>query len=163
MNILFFFNLWHPFISEKIICVYVYVFNPTGESTSIYISKNVLAFHDQNILLGTTYRIIAEALIREPTCLAEIEESKARRILDLSGSSTENAEKVMNTVRVNFLCLCVLRLQCAAFWLHKRNNEKWLLCVLRMYLTVMQPGFLCGKLTYSIVSCLFEWYRLFQY
>uniref|UniRef100_A0A8C7C0H6 DNA-dependent protein kinase catalytic subunit n=1 Tax=Neovison vison TaxID=452646 RepID=A0A8C7C0H6_NEOVI len=83
-----------------------------GESTSIYISKNVLAFHDQNILLGTTYRIIAEALIREPTCLAEIEESKARRILDLSGSSTENAEKVMNTVRVNFLCLCVLRLQC---------------------------------------------------
>uniref|UniRef100_A0A8C7C4I0 DNA-dependent protein kinase catalytic subunit n=1 Tax=Neovison vison TaxID=452646 RepID=A0A8C7C4I0_NEOVI len=61
-----------------------------GESTSIYISKNVLAFHDQNILLGTTYRIIAEALIREPTCLAEIEESKARRILDLSGSSTEN-------------------------------------------------------------------------
>ncbi|XP_044101563.1 DNA-dependent protein kinase catalytic subunit isoform X3 [Neovison vison] len=66
-----------------------------GESTSIYISKNVLAFHDQNILLGTTYRIIAEALIREPTCLAEIEESKARRILDLSGSSTENAEKVI--------------------------------------------------------------------
>ncbi|XP_045857456.1 DNA-dependent protein kinase catalytic subunit isoform X2 [Meles meles] len=66
-----------------------------GESTSSYISKNVLAFHDQNILLGTTYRIIAEALIREPTCLAEIEESKARRILDLSGSSTENAEKVI--------------------------------------------------------------------
>ncbi|XP_032697088.1 DNA-dependent protein kinase catalytic subunit isoform X4 [Lontra canadensis] len=66
-----------------------------GESTSSYISKNVLAFHDQNILLGTTYRIIAEALIREPTCLAEIEESKSRRILDLSGSSTENAEKVI--------------------------------------------------------------------
>ncbi|KAI5763568.1 PRKDC protein [Gulo gulo luscus] len=66
-----------------------------GESTSSYMSKNVLAFHDQNILLGTTYRIIAEALIRDPTCLAEIEESKARRILDLSGSSTENAEKVI--------------------------------------------------------------------
>ncbi|XP_044937720.1 DNA-dependent protein kinase catalytic subunit isoform X2 [Mustela putorius furo] len=66
-----------------------------GESTSSYISKNVLAFHDQNILLGTTYRIIAEALIREPNCLAEIEESKARRILDLSGSSTENAGKVI--------------------------------------------------------------------
>uniref|UniRef100_A0A452QYJ1 DNA-dependent protein kinase catalytic subunit n=1 Tax=Ursus americanus TaxID=9643 RepID=A0A452QYJ1_URSAM len=76
-----------------------------GESTSSYLSKNVLAFHDQNILLGTTYRIIANALSREPTCLAEIEESKARRILDLSGSSSENPEKVMNTGRVNFLCL----------------------------------------------------------
>uniref|UniRef100_A0A452TWI8 DNA-dependent protein kinase catalytic subunit n=1 Tax=Ursus maritimus TaxID=29073 RepID=A0A452TWI8_URSMA len=66
-----------------------------GESTSSYLSKNVLAFHDQNILLGTTYRIIANALSREPTCLAEIEESKARRILDLSGSSSENPEKVI--------------------------------------------------------------------
>ncbi|XP_044101564.1 DNA-dependent protein kinase catalytic subunit isoform X4 [Neovison vison] len=75
-----------------------------GESTSIYISKNVLAFHDQNILLGTTYRIIAEALIREPTCLAEIEESKARRILDLSGSSTENAEKIVSVLEVKNLC-----------------------------------------------------------
>lgn len=88
--------------------VYVCIFNPTGESTSSYLSKNVLAFHDQNILLGTTYRIIANALSREPTCLAEIEESKARRILDLSGSSSENPEKVMNTGRVNFLCLCVV-------------------------------------------------------
>ncbi|GAB5583955.1 DNA-dependent protein kinase catalytic subunit isoform X1 [Prionailurus iriomotensis] len=66
-----------------------------GESISSYLSKNVLAFHDQNILLGTTYRIIADALSREPTCLAEIEESKARRILDLSGSSSENTDKVI--------------------------------------------------------------------
>ncbi|XP_038296992.1 DNA-dependent protein kinase catalytic subunit isoform X4 [Canis lupus familiaris] len=66
-----------------------------GESTSSYFSKNVLAFHDQNILLGTTYSIIANALRREPACLAEIEESRARRILDLSGSSLENAEKVI--------------------------------------------------------------------
>nr|XP_055174250.1 DNA-dependent protein kinase catalytic subunit isoform X3 [Nyctereutes procyonoides] len=66
-----------------------------GESTSSYFSKNVLAFHDQNILLGTTYSIIANALCREPACLAEIEESRARRILDLSGSSLENAEKVI--------------------------------------------------------------------
>uniref|UniRef100_A0A8C0TF32 DNA-dependent protein kinase catalytic subunit n=1 Tax=Canis lupus familiaris TaxID=9615 RepID=A0A8C0TF32_CANLF len=66
-----------------------------GESTSSYFSKNVLAFHDQNILLGTTYSIIANALRREPACLAEIEESRARRILDLSGSSLENTEKVI--------------------------------------------------------------------
>lgn len=80
----------------------VCIFNPAGESTSSYFSKNVLAFHDQNILLGTTYSIIANALRREPACLAEIEESRARRILDLSGSSLENTEKVMNTERVNF-------------------------------------------------------------
>ncbi|XP_077622037.1 DNA-dependent protein kinase catalytic subunit [Crocuta crocuta] len=66
-----------------------------GESISSYLSKNVLAFHDQNILLGTTYRIIANALSREPTCLAKIEESKARRILDLSGSGSEDGEKVI--------------------------------------------------------------------
>ncbi|XP_045311337.1 DNA-dependent protein kinase catalytic subunit isoform X1 [Leopardus geoffroyi] len=66
-----------------------------GESISSYLSKDVLAFHDQNILLGTTYRIIADALSREPTCLAEIEESKARRILDLSGSGSENTDKVI--------------------------------------------------------------------
>lgn len=86
----------------------LYVFNPTGESISSYLSKDVLAFHDQNILLGTTYRIIADALSREPTCLAEIEESKARRILDLSGSGSENTDKVMNTGRVSLLCLCVV-------------------------------------------------------
>lgn len=101
-----FFNLWHLFISEKIICVYVFI--PTGESVPSYLSKNVLALHDQDILLGTTYRIIANALSREPACLAEIEESKARRILDLSGSGSEDAEKVMNTGGVNLLCVCVV-------------------------------------------------------
>ena len=106
MNI-FFFLIYgiHLFLRKS--CV-LYVFNPTGESISSYLSKNVLAFHDQNILLGTTYRIIADALSREPTCLAEIEESKARRILDLSGSGSENTDKVMNTRRVSLLCLCVV-------------------------------------------------------
>ncbi|XP_029779032.1 DNA-dependent protein kinase catalytic subunit [Suricata suricatta] len=66
-----------------------------GESVSSYLSKNALAFHDQNILLGTTYRIIADALSSEPACLAQIEESKARRILDLSGSGSEDTEKVI--------------------------------------------------------------------
>ncbi|XP_053516892.1 DNA-dependent protein kinase catalytic subunit isoform X2 [Artibeus jamaicensis] len=66
-----------------------------GENTSSYLSKNILAFRHHNILLGTTYRIIANALSSEPSCLAEIEESKARRILELSGSTSENAEKVI--------------------------------------------------------------------
>ncbi|XP_049710414.1 DNA-dependent protein kinase catalytic subunit isoform X1 [Elephas maximus indicus] len=65
------------------------------ENTSSYLNKNILAFRDQNILLGTTYQIIASALSSEPTCLAQIEESKVRRILELSGSSSEDAEKVM--------------------------------------------------------------------
>lgn len=88
----------------------VCVFNRTGENTSSYLSKNTLAFREQNVLLGTTYRIIANALSSEPTCLAEIEESKARRIVELSGSSSDNAEKVVNSERRSFLYLCVVYL-----------------------------------------------------
>ncbi|XP_023586416.1 DNA-dependent protein kinase catalytic subunit isoform X2 [Trichechus manatus latirostris] len=65
------------------------------ENTSSYLNKNIVAFRDQNILLGTTYQIIANALSSEPTCLAQIEESKVRRILELSGSSSKDAEKVI--------------------------------------------------------------------
>ncbi|KAM7075469.1 DNA-dependent protein kinase catalytic subunit isoform 1-T1 [Molossus nigricans] len=65
-----------------------------GENTSSYLRKNILAFRNHNVLLGTTYRIIANALSSEPSCLAEIEECKARRILELSESTTENTEKV---------------------------------------------------------------------
>ncbi|XP_077022849.1 DNA-dependent protein kinase catalytic subunit isoform X2 [Tamandua tetradactyla] len=64
------------------------------ENSSSYLDKNTLAFCDQNILLGTTYRVIANALSSEPTCLGQIEESKARKILELSGFSSENAGKV---------------------------------------------------------------------
>uniref|UniRef100_A0A8C9DUV3 DNA-dependent protein kinase catalytic subunit n=1 Tax=Prolemur simus TaxID=1328070 RepID=A0A8C9DUV3_PROSS len=64
-------------------------------NTSSYLSKNILAFRDQNILLGTACRIIADALSSEPACLTGIEDSKARRILELSGSRSEDAEKVI--------------------------------------------------------------------
>ncbi|XP_053414339.1 DNA-dependent protein kinase catalytic subunit [Nycticebus coucang] len=64
-------------------------------NTSSYLSRNVLAFRDQNILLGTACRIIADALSSEPACLAGLEDSKARRIWDLSGCSSESAEKVI--------------------------------------------------------------------
>ncbi|XP_075405763.1 DNA-dependent protein kinase catalytic subunit [Tenrec ecaudatus] len=64
------------------------------ENTSSHLNKNIQAFRDQNILLGTTYSIIANALSSEPTCLAQIENSKVRRILELSGSSSEDVEKV---------------------------------------------------------------------
>lgn len=86
----------------------VFFFNPIDENTSSYLSKNILAFRDHNVLLGTTYWIIANALRSEPSCLAEIEESKARRILELSGSTSENVEKVMFITRTNFSCLHVI-------------------------------------------------------
>lgn len=103
-----FFNFCiHLFLKKS--CVLVCVcFNPTGENTSSYLSKNILTFRHHNILLGTTYRIIANALSSEPSCLAEIEESKARRILELSGSTSENVEKVMFIARMNLLFLCVI-------------------------------------------------------
>ncbi|CAK6438705.1 unnamed protein product [Pipistrellus nathusii] len=69
-----------------------------GENTSSYLRKNILAFRDHNVLLGTTYRIIANALSSEPSCLGYIEESKARRILELSGSTSENIEKVVTAL-----------------------------------------------------------------
>eukprot|EP00069_Balaena_mysticetus_P017385 bmy_10601T0 len=65
-----------------------------GENTSSYLSRNVVASRDHNILVGTTYRIMADALSSEPPCLAGIEESKARSVVELSGSSSEDAEKV---------------------------------------------------------------------
>uniref|UniRef100_A0A8C5JY83 DNA-dependent protein kinase catalytic subunit n=1 Tax=Jaculus jaculus TaxID=51337 RepID=A0A8C5JY83_JACJA len=65
-------------------------------NTSSYLNENILDSCNQNILLGTTYRIIADALSREPTCLSDIEERKAKLILVLSGSGTENTEKVIS-------------------------------------------------------------------
>ncbi|XP_068381983.1 DNA-dependent protein kinase catalytic subunit isoform X2 [Eschrichtius robustus] len=65
-----------------------------GENTSSYLSRNVAASRDHNVLAGTTYRIMADALSSEPPCLAGIEESKARSVVELSGSSSEDAEKV---------------------------------------------------------------------
>ncbi|XP_021065597.1 DNA-dependent protein kinase catalytic subunit [Mus pahari] len=62
---------------------------------SNYLNKNIQASCDQNILLGTTCRIMADALSREPACLPDLEESKVNSILTLSGSSAENPERVI--------------------------------------------------------------------
>lgn len=104
-----FFLIFGVYLLLKKSCVFVCVcFNPIGENTSGYLSKNILAFRHHNILLGTTYRIIANALSSEPSCLAEIEESKARKILELSGSTSENAEMVMFIARMNLHFSCVV-------------------------------------------------------
>lgn len=80
---------------EQILTVLKTVSILDENNTSSYLSKNSLASCDQNILLGTTYRIMANALSSEPACLADIGESKAKRILELSGSSAENVERVV--------------------------------------------------------------------
>ncbi|XP_004680100.1 PREDICTED: DNA-dependent protein kinase catalytic subunit [Condylura cristata] len=86
---------WSQSHPEQILTVLKTVSLLGSENTSNYLSKNTGAFLDQNILLGKTYKIIGDALSSEPDCFAEIEENKAKRILELSGSSSENAEKVI--------------------------------------------------------------------
>ncbi|XP_051006522.1 DNA-dependent protein kinase catalytic subunit [Acomys russatus] len=61
-----------------------------------YFNKNIQASCDQNILLGTTFRIMADALSREPSCLSDLEESKAKSVLAVSGSNTESTERVIS-------------------------------------------------------------------
>ncbi|KAM6171214.1 DNA-dependent protein kinase catalytic subunit isoform 3-T3 [Erethizon dorsatum] len=79
---------------EQILTVLKTVSLLDENTTSGYLNKNILASCDQNILLGTTFRIMANALSSDPACLADMEGSKARLILELSGSSTESAERV---------------------------------------------------------------------
>lgn len=74
---------------------------------SSYLNKNIQASCDQNILLGTTFRIMADALHREPACLSDLEESKVKSILALSGSNAESTEKVRKNGSGSVLVLCV--------------------------------------------------------
>ncbi|XP_062044500.1 DNA-dependent protein kinase catalytic subunit isoform X2 [Lepus europaeus] len=80
--------------AERILAVLKTVSLLDEHNISSYLSKNIWALCDQNILLGTTFRIMANALSSEPGCLANIGESKARRILELSGSSSGSIEMV---------------------------------------------------------------------
>ncbi|XP_039235694.1 DNA-dependent protein kinase catalytic subunit isoform X2 [Pipra filicauda] len=65
------------------------------DTKSDYLSKNIRALRNQNLLLGTTYHIMANALIQNPRCLEQIEEEKAEKISLISGESLENPEKVL--------------------------------------------------------------------
>ncbi|ELV09918.1 DNA-dependent protein kinase catalytic subunit [Tupaia chinensis] len=80
---------------ERVLSVLKTVSLLDENSTSSYLSKNSLAFRDQNILWGATCRILADALSSEPACLAEMEGSKAERVMELSGSGSERTEKVI--------------------------------------------------------------------
>ncbi|XP_023573460.1 DNA-dependent protein kinase catalytic subunit [Octodon degus] len=63
-------------------------------TTSGCLNKNSLASCDQNTLLGTTFRIMADALSSDPSCLADLEEGRAQQVLELAGAHTQGTEKV---------------------------------------------------------------------
>uniref|UniRef100_A0A8C5WDN6 DNA-dependent protein kinase catalytic subunit n=1 Tax=Leptobrachium leishanense TaxID=445787 RepID=A0A8C5WDN6_9ANUR len=54
-----------------------------------YLSKNPRACRDQDMLLGATYRIMADAIFKEPDCLSHIEEAKAEKVREISASPEE--------------------------------------------------------------------------
>ncbi|OCT76787.1 hypothetical protein XELAEV_18031990mg [Xenopus laevis] len=56
------------------------------ESKTEYLTKNTKACRYQNMLLGDTYRIMADAVCKEPDCLYKIEDGKAGKVKDLSES-----------------------------------------------------------------------------
>ncbi|XP_063182908.1 DNA-dependent protein kinase catalytic subunit [Chroicocephalus ridibundus] len=65
------------------------------DTKSDYLSKNIMAFRNQHLLLGTTYNIMANALSQDPRCLEQIEEEKAVKISVLSGESLASPGKVL--------------------------------------------------------------------
>uniref|UniRef100_A0A8C6J8U6 DNA-dependent protein kinase catalytic subunit n=1 Tax=Melopsittacus undulatus TaxID=13146 RepID=A0A8C6J8U6_MELUD len=65
------------------------------DTKSDYLCKNIMAFRNQYLLLGTTYHVMADALSQDPRCLEQIEEEKVEKISTLSGESLESPEKVL--------------------------------------------------------------------
>ncbi|KAM5298283.1 DNA-dependent protein kinase catalytic subunit [Ctenodactylus gundi] len=82
--------------AERVLTVLKTVSLLDENNTSSYLNKNIPAYCDQHILLGTTFRIMADSLSGDPACLAVLEESKARRVAALSGSCTDSTERVIS-------------------------------------------------------------------
>ncbi|XP_066480516.1 DNA-dependent protein kinase catalytic subunit [Tiliqua scincoides] len=57
-------------------------------------SNNAYTFRNQSLLLGTTFRIMANALCRDERCLDQIQEEKARKVFELS-EQPDNIKKVI--------------------------------------------------------------------
>uniref|UniRef100_A0A8B9FQM5 DNA-dependent protein kinase catalytic subunit n=1 Tax=Amazona collaria TaxID=241587 RepID=A0A8B9FQM5_9PSIT len=75
------------------------------DTKSDYLCKNIMAFRNQYLLLGTTYHIMADALSQDPRCLEQIDKEKAGKISVLSGESLESPEKVLTGLnRKAFQC-----------------------------------------------------------
>ncbi|XP_039189656.1 DNA-dependent protein kinase catalytic subunit isoform X1 [Crotalus tigris] len=68
-------------------------------------SNNPVSFRNQNLLLGTTFLIMANALSKNPNCLDQIEEEKAGKVLMLSEERPDDIEKVVAGLNKRaFLC-----------------------------------------------------------
>ncbi|XP_056377813.1 DNA-dependent protein kinase catalytic subunit isoform X2 [Hyla sarda] len=76
--------------TEKILTV-LKTISLLGESNSDYLKRFPQLYRYHNMLLGGTYRIMGDALSKEPVSLNHIEESKARIVKELSGSEEEVA------------------------------------------------------------------------
>ncbi|XP_068093458.1 DNA-dependent protein kinase catalytic subunit isoform X2 [Hyperolius riggenbachi] len=59
------------------------------ESSKEYLNKYPRASRYHDILLGATYRIMGDSLYKEPDCLQRIEDSKARKVIELAESEEE--------------------------------------------------------------------------
>ncbi|KAK2522227.1 Prkdc [Columba guinea] len=85
---------WNQSCPERLLSV-LKTISLLEDTKSDYVSKNIMASRNQNLLLGTTYHIMANALSQDPRCLKEIGEEKAGKISVVSGESLESPEKVL--------------------------------------------------------------------
>ncbi|KAK1173766.1 DNA-dependent protein kinase catalytic subunit [Acipenser oxyrinchus oxyrinchus] len=80
--------------SEQILTVMKTI--PLLEERKIdYTKATTRIVRDQNILLGTTYHIMANALTRDGSALEHIGADKAGKVLDLLGTTSDNLEQVV--------------------------------------------------------------------
>lgn len=80
-------------------------------------SNNPHTFRNQNLLLGTTFHVMANALCKDERCLDQMEEEKARKVLALSGEQPENIKQVSSyLLPIKFLIKFVIpQLKCLFF------------------------------------------------
>ncbi|XP_069777633.1 DNA-dependent protein kinase catalytic subunit isoform X2 [Narcine bancroftii] len=59
-----------------------------------YLNTHRGALRDQNTLLGTTYHIMANALVKDPLCLQHIEAEQVREVITLSEATDDDAAQI---------------------------------------------------------------------
>ncbi|XP_069477126.1 DNA-dependent protein kinase catalytic subunit [Ambystoma mexicanum] len=64
------------------------------ESNNECLSQNIRHSRNHNLLLGTTYSIMGNTLCSDPDCLKEMDEVRARRVLDISEASSETSDAI---------------------------------------------------------------------
>ncbi|XP_078543449.1 DNA-dependent protein kinase catalytic subunit [Lissotriton helveticus] len=64
------------------------------ESNNEYLSQKICASRDHSLLLGKTYCIMGNTLNLDPRCLEDMDDDKARRVLEFAGTSSGNPEVI---------------------------------------------------------------------